>query len=829
MTTASQTTLPHHLDERTQSLNDRPINADADFVLCWLHHAIRDHDNPALDTAITIANDLGKPVLVYQGLGGNHRFNSDRHHTFIMQGARDLQAALAERGIAYAFHLPSDPSTPSPLRGLLERACAFVTEDFPAPPFPRWTGALADRAPCAAFAVDSACLMPMRLLTKRFERAFKFRDKAKKEWRARMREAWTDAEPAADPMPLDPDILGFQPLDLRTADLDELCAGCDIDHIVPPVPRAVGGMRAGYARWADFTEQHLARYDKRRNDAANMDAVSCLSPYLHHGHVSPMRIAREANDRGGSGADKFLDELLVWRELAYNFCAQTPSDRLESLDAIPEWAVSTLRDHEHDERAAVYTWEQLARPATNDELWNGAQRSLTRNGELHNNLRMSWGKMIPQWTTNAGEALHLLIDLNHRFALDGNNPNSYGGLLWSLGQFDRPFSPEEPVLGSVRPRSTEIHAQRLKPAEYNAAVRAREAFEPIRVAVVGAGIAGLTCARTLRDQGCDVTLFDRGRTPGGRLSTRTNEHETFDHGSPYFEVTDPRFGRYVRSWIESGVCARWEPTVGTIRDGALTTTEPERPLIVGVPGMQDICSHLARDLSTIANATVTSIARSDGKWSIDADREGNTEVHEGFDAIVLAGAPEQSARLTGSLPLHQALASIESDPQWSCMLTLDADLKQLPDLINVSGHAELSKIVRSGSKPGRNANNSSFVVYATHAWSHERVDADRDTVATALADAFSAAITPIASEGVTVASAHAHRWKFARVNDPVAERCLFDREHAVVVCGEGFGGTGVEGAFLSANAAVGRVLSLRPHRTRDAQHEDASLFGGANA
>jgi hypothetical protein len=128
---------------------------------------------------------------------------------------------------------------------------------------------------------------------------------------------------------------------------------------------------------------------------------------------------------------------------------------------------------------------------------------------------MTWGKMIPRWSASPERALERLIDLNHRFALDGNNPNSYGGLLWCLGQFDRPFTPEQPVLGTVRDRTTAVHAQRLDAARYGTSVRARAGFEPLRVAVVGGGIGGLACARTLADQGCAVRVFDKGRGSAG--------------------------------------------------------------------------------------------------------------------------------------------------------------------------------------------------------------------------------------------------------------------------------------------------------------------------
>jgi deoxyribodipyrimidine photolyase len=119
-------------------------------------------------------------------------------------------------------------------------------------------------------------------------------------------------------------------------------------------------------------------------------------------------------------------------------------------------------DHQDDPREAVYSWERLYRGQTGDTLWDVAQKSLLIHGELHNNVRMTWGKTFLNWTRHPQDALDLMIDLNHRFALDGNDPNSYGGLLWCLGLFDRPFKPERPVIGTLRPRSTKDHAKRLK-------------------------------------------------------------------------------------------------------------------------------------------------------------------------------------------------------------------------------------------------------------------------------------------------------------------------------------------------------------------------------
>jgi len=823
--------------DRWRWLREGEVDHAGKFVLCWLHHAIRDHDNPAIDLAVTLGNTLGKPVLVYQGLGGNHRYNSDRHHVFIMQGARDLQAGLADREIAYAFHLPADPAAPSPLPGLARRACVIVAEDFPAPPMPRWTRALADRAGTPTIAVDCACVAPMRLVSPDdpHTRAFAFRKAARKLWQPRYRARWEDVRPTIDPLPTDADTLCFDTVDLQDADLAALAAACDIDHAVPPVPRAVGGSHAGYARWQAFLDHHLERYDQRRNDAADMDAVSCLSPYLHHGHVSPFRIAREADARGGAGAHKFLDELLTWRELAHHFCWHHPGDTLDTLAALPGWARDTLDDHADDERDTVYTWETLSRAATDDAMWNAMQRSLLRNGELHNNVRMTWGKMIPRWSRTPAEALRLLVDLNHRYALDGNDPNSYGGLLWCLGQFDRPFPPPRPVIGTLRDRTTTVHAKRLKLQKYAAAVADRHDHDPLRVAVVGGGIAGLACARALHDHGCDIVVYDRGRRVGGRMSSRSLSLDDdaswiVDHGCPHFTVADPRFGRHVRSWIADGVAARWDAPPGTLREGRLVEATPDKPVIVGTPDMAAIARHLAESLTVVPSAAVASIDRQGDGWVVEGEA---IEHHEPFDAVVLAMAPAQATRLLGDnvKTLADAVRAIEMRPTWVAMAVLDTPCEGLPERIDLPDDAVLDRLIRADRKPGRPAidGQSAWIAHAKPAWSADRYDADRANVADELRQPLLDALQAIAGSSVSpdaVRLIKAHRWGMATPTNPSIDRCAVDADRRLAVCGDGFGGSGVQGAFLSAHAAAGRVLAWRPLRSPRAADAstDASLF-----
>jgi deoxyribodipyrimidine photo-lyase len=150
-------------------------------------------------------------------------------------------------------------------------------------------------------------------------------------------------------------------------------------------------------------------------------------------------------------AEAFLDQLVTWRELGFLFATYEPE--YERYESLPEWARATLEDHASDPRPDVYTLEQLAAAATGDALWNAAQRQLTHDGVIHNYLRMLWGKRIIEWTAHPREALHVMVELNNRYALDGRDPNSYSGIFWVLGRFDRGW-PERPIFGKVRSMSS---------------------------------------------------------------------------------------------------------------------------------------------------------------------------------------------------------------------------------------------------------------------------------------------------------------------------------------------------------------------------------------
>lgn len=760
-----------------------------------MHHAVRGHENPALDVAIELANGLSLPVLVYQGLGGTHPYNSDRHHAFILEGARDARREIEARGVRAVFHLASDPAAGSPLRDLVSRAALLIVEDYPAPPFPRWTAGLAETGRCGVIAVDAFCLVPMQQQPRRFARAFEFRRHNQDGYAARLDRCWVEAEVATARFAGSP---GFEVLDLEQADIAGLCAACAIDHAIPPVPHTPGGSLAGYARWERFRDQGLRDYAARRNDAAQEwpQGVSRLSPYLHHGHVSPLRIAREAAAVGGDGADKFLDELLVWRELAFNFCFHTFDP--ESLDALPDWARDTLMQHAGDPRPALIDAESLARSCSGDDLWDLAQASLRIHAELHNNLRMTWAKAIPHWRADPQQALATLIDLNHRYALDGSDPNSYGGLLWALGLFDRPF-PEQAVTGTLRARSSRSHAGRLDMARYRARVMRPASGPPLQIAVIGAGISGLAAARTLHDQGHRVTVFEKARGPGGRASTRRHGEVGFDHGAQYFTARDPGFRRAVEAWCEAGVVQPWQARLARLEHGVVQPSPDAIARYVAVPGMNALGKYLASGLAVRCGTRVDAPLFEAGQWRLQ-DEAGDGL--GSFDALVVAAPAPQAAELLrpGMPAFADSAAAVAYDPMWALMVEIDTD-----DLGGFDGlfvkDPPFSWIARNHAKPGRQG--AAWVAHAGADWTRAYLDLPADDAAAVLADSL-ARVLGIGRERITIRGAH--RWLYSLVPEPLDVGALFEPGCRLAVCGDWCQGARIEGAYLSGIAAAGRLL-----------------------
>jgi deoxyribodipyrimidine photo-lyase len=475
---------------RLRQLNRRPVNPAGDYVLYWMTAFRRTRYNFALERAVEHARDLDKPLIVLEGLRVGYRWASDRLHHFAIQGMADNQERLASKPVLYYPYLEPEPDAGKGLlRALAARACVVVGDDCPSFFLPRMVQAATQQVSVAFELVDSNGILPLRAAEKVYLRAVDFRRFLQKTLEPHLNDF-----PRADPLARVklptrarlPDAITrrWPPADVQQLPGDaNLLAAFPIDHTVE-VTEKTGGSRAAQRTLRSFLESRLSRYAEDRNQPEE-DVTSGLSPYLHWGHISAHQVFDElmgwddwtadklaakatGSRRGWWGASEnveaFLDEFITWRELGYNMSWQRDDyDRYESL---PDWVHETIELHSEDKRKHVYSLNQLEQSQTHDALWNAAQRQLVRDGVIHNYLRMLWGKKIYEWSPNAKRAIRVMIELNNKYGLDGRNPNSYSGIFWVLGRYDRAWGPERPIFGKLRYMSSENTARKVRVREY---------------------------------------------------------------------------------------------------------------------------------------------------------------------------------------------------------------------------------------------------------------------------------------------------------------------------------------------------------------------------
>lgn len=431
------------INERVQLLNDKTANNDGKYVLYWMQMFKRTSHNHALNFAISQANKRKLPLVVYEGLKFYYPWASDRIHTFILEGVEEKRKAFEKLGIRYIFYLQKDKNSPKQtVAKIAKDAALIVTDDFPCFIIPKHNETIARKAEIPVFAVDSNGVIPMSRFEKEEYAAYTIRPKIKRILGDYLKPF------AEEKIIVRADNLKIDCPETIVKNIADLASQCDIDHSVKPSPIYHGGTANGRKRLKKFVEEILPQYHETRNKP-NLDGSSRLSSYLHFGFLSSIEIALavENSDVPPEAKEAFLEELIVRRELSYNFTRHNP--KYDSLESLPAWAQETMREHLGDERPQIYSLEQLENAETHDELWNAAQREMVETGEMHNYIRMLWGKNIISWTRKYEEAFVILEHLNNKYCLDGRNPNSYAGILWCFGKHDRPWF-ERTTFGKIR-------------------------------------------------------------------------------------------------------------------------------------------------------------------------------------------------------------------------------------------------------------------------------------------------------------------------------------------------------------------------------------------
>jgi deoxyribodipyrimidine photo-lyase len=406
-------------------------------VVYWMQRAQRALDNPALDVAVEAGNALGMPVVVFFAPMPFGPANL-RHYEFLSQGIPDIAGGLADRNIGFVLRRFPD-------HGLIRfcdevRASMVVGDENPIRTAEGWRKTAASRLRIPFWTVDSDVVVPSRLLEKAQYGVHTIRPRIEKlvptflvkPHNLIAKHAWKK-----------PTTVVSIPLD------SEITNGWPIDRSVTPVNGIRGGTAKALQVVNEFVTCKLPNYGKQRNHP-EIDSTSRLSPYLHFGHISPLTIALAVQNSEAPKADReaFLNQVIIWRELAINFVKYNPV--YDSFECGEGWAHRTLAAHAKDPRPILYTERQLENAETHDALWNASHMQMVNHGWMHNYMRMYWAKKILEWSRTPAEAHRIAVRLNDKYEIDGRDPNGYAGIAWAIvGKFDRPWF-ERPIFGQIR-------------------------------------------------------------------------------------------------------------------------------------------------------------------------------------------------------------------------------------------------------------------------------------------------------------------------------------------------------------------------------------------
>jgi len=423
-------------------------------ILYWMSRDQRVEDNWALLCAIERGEKAGQPVAIVFNLVPEFMNAGARQFVFMLEGLKRMQKILDQKNIPF-FFTQGDPVKEIATLVQDSGASTLVTDFSPLRLGRQWRdGVLKELkdSKISVLEVDAHNVVPVWVASDKREYAARtIRRKITDKLPEYLRE-YPEVPVQKLSWPSDSKI---QPNGGSVDWKGLIEAAKEKGAHVPVVswlqPGEEAGMKALLGPQGFLTNTRLSKYATKRNDPTVPNALSGLSPYFHFGHLSPQRAAIEASKLRSAhkeSVEGFLEEMVIRRELSDNYCFYTPN--YDSIDAAYDWAKESLNLHRNDVRDHLYTYEQLEKAKTHDNLWNACQKEMTATGKMHGYLRMYWAKKILEWTESPEQAIEFGIRLNDTWQLDGRDPNGYVGIMWSMcGIHDQGWR-ERPVFGKIR-------------------------------------------------------------------------------------------------------------------------------------------------------------------------------------------------------------------------------------------------------------------------------------------------------------------------------------------------------------------------------------------
>lgn len=407
------------------------------YIVYWMQSAQRVKENPALNYAVNKANDLEVPLIVFFNLSDQFPDANYRHYHFMLEGLKDVKNELKKRGIGFVIKRGNPAEN---IKSLSKKAVMVISERGYLKTERLWRKEVAQAIDCRFVVVNTNTIVPVDIATDKEEyAAYTIRKKINNKI-----ERFIDLG-KLEKLKINSLRNEFKSIELNN--IEQVLSNLNIDKSVKKSPIFKGGSKKAVSMLNNFISNKLELYEKY-GSSPDHDVTSKLSPYLHFGQISPSYIYKKIKEKDIEAED-FLEQLIVRRELSFNFVYFNKEYNSQLSKILPDWAIETLNQHSMDKREYVYSLKELENYDTHDNYWNAAQKEMVLSGYMNGYMRMYWGKKILEWTSNPQKAFEVALYLNNKYFLDGRDPNSYAGVAWIFGKHDRAWK-ERKIYGKVR-------------------------------------------------------------------------------------------------------------------------------------------------------------------------------------------------------------------------------------------------------------------------------------------------------------------------------------------------------------------------------------------
>lgn len=424
--------------KRIEKINEAELK-EGKFVAYWMQSSQRLEYNQALGYAVEKANQLNQPLLIFFLIDLNYPEAEYGHFKFMLQGLKEVKEKTAAKNINFYILNYSEIED---IKEITKDASLVISEKVYLKHLREWKQKAADKLSIPFYFVESNLICPIEEVSDKEEYAAytirkkinKIRDKYLKKY---------EREKLINKEKIELEISNLKIIN----DLDQILKNFEAEKEISYEKYFIGGYEQARKKLEDFINNKLEDYDEKRN-IPHLNFQSDLSPYLHFGQISAQEIALTAL-KSEPDAEPFLEELIVRRELAFNFVYYNQNYDVSLKDILYDWAYQSLMDHKQDEREYLYSYQELENAETHDKYWNAAQKEMMITGKMHNYMRMYWGKKILEWTSDPEAAFQWALKLNNKYSLDGRDANSYAGVGWVFSKHDRAWK-ERKIFGKVR-------------------------------------------------------------------------------------------------------------------------------------------------------------------------------------------------------------------------------------------------------------------------------------------------------------------------------------------------------------------------------------------